>query len=142
VSLSDNPDGQLLLTGPLAVVELLEGQPGKLLPGSKLFLNRDYTLENIPASLEGKSFVCASIDRVRVVCRREGVAYFLTPSPGRNADSLAETLVKQGYEKAQVRAFLLFGSAVSICSVYQKRVAKDERIELGKWAVLVAASEK
>jgi hypothetical protein len=140
VTLSDNPDGQLLLAGPLAVVEAFEGQPRKLLPGSKLFLNRDYTLENIPSTLEGKSFVCASIDRLRVVCRREGVIYLLTPSPGRNLDSLAETLVKQGFQKAQVREFLLFGSTANICSVYQKRVAKDERIELGKWAVLVGAT--
>jgi hypothetical protein len=118
----------------------LEGQPGKLLPGSKLFLNRDYTVENLPSSLEGKSFVCASIDRLRVVCRREGVIYLLTPSVGRNPDSLAETLVKQGYQKAKVPEFLLIGSTANICSVYQKRVAKDERIELGKWAVLVAAT--
>jgi hypothetical protein len=51
---------------------------------------------------------------------------------------LAQALLAQDFQKAKIPEFLLFGSEANRCSVFQKRLAKDEPIELGKWGILVA----
>ncbi len=138
ITYSKNADGEALLSAEAAKIDVGEGSEAKLEPRAVLFTDRQYRVGNVPKPLRDKTFVRGSIDRVRAVCRQPGVVYILTPSKGRNKDSLAETLKKNGYRKAAVGEFMLFGNIPgNVCSVFQKRVAKGETIEFGKWGVLV-----
>ncbi|MEA1950849.1 MAG: sialidase family protein [Planctomycetota bacterium] len=137
ITFANNNDGQTLLAGKAATIDASEGTVAKLEPRAVLFTNRKYRVANLPKPLLGKTFVRGSIDRMRAVCREAGVVYILTPSKGRNQDSLAEALEKNGYRKAAVGEFMLFGNIIgNVCSVFQKRVEKGETIEFGKWGVL------
>ena len=68
---------------------------------------------------------------------REGVIFVITPLPNRNKDSVVEQLNKQGFEKAAVPEFRLFGSPANICTTFQKKAKTGERITIGKWGVLI-----
>jgi hypothetical protein len=47
-------------------------------------------------------------------------------------------LVEHGFRKVDLPEFQLFGgNAIDIVSVYQKQVAEGERLEFGKWVVLL-----
>ncbi len=106
--------------------------------GSILFTDRKYKIENLPGVLAKKRFLQSSINSVQAECTRSGSVWVVTPSTGRNADSQAEKLVAGGYKKVAVAEFLLFDNIPqNVCSVYQKSVKKGDKIELGKWAVLV-----
>jgi len=137
IELSANTDGQPLLTGPAAAVEPGDTERDQLLPGAKIFTNRTYVIASVPEALRGKKFLRASIDRVSVVCRKKGIVYVLTPSQGRNRDSLAPVLPDKGFQRSNVPEFLLFEGEANACSVFQKQVEAGETIELGKWGVLV-----
>ncbi len=136
--LRPNDDGQPLLNGPAAVFEPLEGETATLARKAKLFTNRRYVVHDCPASLAGKTFIRSSIDRVRAVCRKKGVVYVVTPLPDRNRDSVTKDLLRLGFQKARVPEFLLFGAIKgNICSVYQRQAEAGEKVELGKWGVLI-----
>ncbi len=138
ITYKNNADGQKLLDGKAAKIEATEGTAAELKPRAMLFTDRKYRVANLPKQLAGKTFVCGSIDRIRAVCREAGVVYILTPSKGRNNDSLAETLEKKGYRKVAVAEFMLFGNIPNnVCSVFQKQVSEGETIEFGKWGILV-----
>jgi BNR repeat-like domain len=136
---SDNADGEALLDGPVAVIEPLEGETDTFKKGALLFSNRaGYRVLNRPKALDGKAFVRATIDHDAVVCKKAGVVYVLTPQPNRNNDSVTETLLKAGFKKTNVPEFMLFDNIQgNICSVYQKQMQQDEKLELGKWGVIV-----
>ncbi|MBN2296472.1 MAG: exo-alpha-sialidase, partial [Pirellulales bacterium] len=138
ITYKKNTDGQKLLDGKAAKIEATEGSPAKLKSRALLFTDRQYCVADLPKQLVGKTFVRGSIDRIRAVCREAGVVYILTPSIGRNRDSLAGALEKDGYRKAAAAEFMLFGNIPgNVCSVFQKQVEKGEKIEFGKWGVLV-----
>jgi len=64
--------------------------------------------------------------------------YVLTPAKDRNRDSVVDQLLNQGFEKVSMKEFLLFGNIPgNICTVLQKELAKGEKIEFGKWGVVV-----
>jgi len=138
LKLDPNSDGQPILSGPAAELKLLEGNCEKLRRAATLFSDRSYVARDLPKELEGKRFAVSSIDRVRAVCTKPGVVYVITPSEGRNKDSLAAQLTAVGFRKTSLPEFLLFGNAAAnVCSVYQKQLDDGEPIELGKWGVLV-----
>lgn len=132
-----NADGQPLRAGPSAELEFSDGQADVLAPGVKLFLDRTYPALEVPAALRGKPFVRFNITGGRVVCRRAGTVYLLTPSAGRQRDSLAEVLLKRGFEKVNLPEFMLFTGEGNVCTVFQKQLVKGETLEFAKWAVLV-----
>ena len=106
--------------------------------GATLFSDRSYVARDLPKQLEGRRFVYSSIDRIRAVCTKPGVVYLITPSQGRNKDSLEPQLITKGFRKTNLPEFLLFGTVgANVCSVFQKELAEGGRIELGKWGVLV-----
>jgi BNR repeat protein len=137
-NLSDNKDGQPLLTGEAAVLEAQGCKTDTYRKGAMLFTNRKYVVHDEHKVLSGKTFICSSIDRDEAICREAGVVTVITPLPNRNGDSVSEALLKQGFKKARVPEFLLFGQiANNLCSVYQKRMEKDKKIVLGKWGVVI-----
>lgn len=132
-----NADGQPLRAGPSTELEFSDGQTDVLVPGVKLFLDRTFQAQEVPAALRGKPFVRFNITGARVVCRRAGTVYLLTPSAGRQRDSLAEALLKRGFEKVNLPEFMLFDGEANVCTAFQKQLAKGETLEFAKWAVLV-----
>lgn len=138
---STNADGSPLLDGPSPDIEFGEGEADTLRPGAKIFLDRNYTMEEVPEALRGKKFLRSNITGGRVVCRSPGAIYLLTPSAGRQRDSLATVLLKRGFKKAKMAEFMLFPGDQNICSVFQKQLEKDETISFDKWGVLVLAGE-
>ena len=137
VAQKSNPDGVALLTGSAAEFECAGGEADVFEPGALLFLNRAYTAKEAPAALRGFKFIRGKIDGVRAVCKKAGVVYVVTPSPGRNPDSRAARLLEGGFQKANLPEFLLFTGNQNRSSVYQKEVAAGDALALGQWGVLV-----
>ncbi len=128
-----------LRAGPAPELEFSEGQADVLVPGVKLFLDRTYGAKEVPAALCDKKFIRYSIERGRAICRRPGVIYLLTPSAGRQHDSLAEDLLKRGFQQVDIPECMLFDGQQNISSVFQKELKQDEVLEFEKWGVLVLA---
>jgi len=138
VQRNPNSDGAMLLNESAAEFECADGQSDTFESGVKLFSNRAHIAKEVPEALRGFKIIRSSIDSIRAVCRQSGVVYVITPSPGRNKDSLAAALLESGFQKVSLPEFLLFnGGNENLCSVYQKKVAVDESLVLGKWGVLV-----
>jgi predicted neuraminidase len=137
VKIAANADGQPLLAGPAAELEFGEGQADILAPGAQLFLDRNYVVREVPATLRGSPFVRFNITGGEARCRQPGVVWLATPSAGRQRDSLAETLTQQGFTKVNLPEFQLFDGVANLSTVYQKRLAAGENLRFGKWAVLV-----
>ncbi|NQT85119.1 exo-alpha-sialidase [bacterium] len=133
-----NDDGAVLAKGPAAQITPAAGSVDTFKAGTVLFTDRDYRAWDPPRELKGKRMLRDSIDRSSFTCTAPGVAYVLTPAKDRNRDSMADPLVKQGFEKVKMGEFLLFGNIPgNIVTVYQKRLAKGETIAFGKWGVVV-----
>jgi len=128
--------------GPAAQMTAEEGHFQALEIGTPLFSNRPYSLHSLPEPLSGKQFLFSTMEQTTATCRKPGMVYVLTPTNNRNPDSVEDQLLAQGFEKTSVSEFFLFapdgktsfGNAVCI---YQKRVTAGERIEFGKWGVLL-----
>lgn len=134
-------DGAPLLTGPGAQWQLGSGtQSVQFRQGDALFTNRSYVLWAVPEALAGRSFLRGSIDRQAAICTQAGVAFVVTPLPDRNSDSVAAELERQGFVRARLPEFLLMlvaNGEANIVTTYQKQVKVGERIEFGKWGVLI-----
>lgn len=139
VVLADNADAADLLQEPGAALEVAEGDEIALFKvGEKIFTNRDYQIEHVPEALAGARFVRGSIDETHATVHKDGVVYVLTPRPERNDDSAELSLLRQGFERAAVEEFILFGGiTANACTVFQKQCTSGESIEIGKWGVLV-----
>jgi predicted neuraminidase len=135
-----NEDGQPLLTGEAASLEPADGDILSVEQGAVIFSNRPYKWHAVPEPLAGKRFIQAPIDGLRVTVRDAGVVFVITPTKGRNRDSLADPLIEQGFSKAKLPEFLLFTEANApgnVCTTYQKVLEAGETIELGKWSVVI-----
>lgn len=139
IEFAANDDGRPLLSGE-AAIEPMEGRVEPVKPGAVLFSDRIYKLHDIPKPLADKRYVLGSIDAIRVECKESGPIFVVTPSHGRNADSLAEDLTKQGFIKVKLPEFLLFNelnAPGNVCTTYQKMLEAGETLELGKWGVVI-----
>ena len=139
LALKDNAGAAVLLAAPRAQMKADNGAVAPLQADALLFTDREYRLATLPAQFAGRDFIRASIDRgATAVCAAPGVVYVLTPAPERNRDSVEAALLAQGFVKAAVPEFVLFGgSAANACSVYQKTLQSGEKITIGKWGVIV-----
>lgn len=130
---------------PAAVIRVLEQRPGvdALVPGGKLFTNREFTLTDCPPWLKGKKFLRGRMERLNFTCVREGNIVVLTPDPAASKkDSRAAELEAAGFVRTKDPAFQLFGKNPNDqVRVYQKKLAAGEQLALGKWAVLVGFDE-
>jgi len=136
--LSDNADGEELLTGSPAKVSIDGGEVDGFAPDARLFRDRAYAVAEVPPALQGCSFVRGSIEGNAGVCTAGGVLYVLTPLAERNRDSLELDLRRRGFVKVRIPEFQLFDTGEgNVCSVFQKRVVEGESLKLGKWGVIV-----
>jgi hypothetical protein len=143
-----------------ALIHPIRGQhSGYVQPGLAIFNDRPYVFNtpfcpmnlatHVPEMLN-RSFVYSSIDGSAVTVTKPGMIYALTPSPARNSDSQEAALLEQGFEKVRMREMVLFlmgsadpgpgflpGRLTEAVTIYQKAAEKGERIEIGKWGILV-----
>jgi hypothetical protein len=137
----EEPEGRPLLTEGSAAALVTDSpvETDRFREGVKLFTDRTYTAPAPPEGLDGLAIVRAAIDGHPYRCVRPGVLYALTPSQQRTGAASQEiALVEHGFRKVALPEFQLFGgNAIDIVSVYQKQVAEGERLEFGKWVVLL-----
>lgn len=136
-----------LRTGPAPALEFNEGEADVLVRGAKLFLDGSFQALELPPALRGRKFVRFNSVLGRAVCRESGVIYVLAPAAG----ALGKALLKQGFAQVDLPSFRLFAGhdKISTVAVFQKLLAQDEAIALGKigvgargeFGVLVAAGE-
>jgi len=135
-----NADGKPLFKEPAGGLRSGDVAAQPLVAGAKLFSDRGYAAAEIPPALAGASFLPIAMDGSKqITCDRAGMVFFLTPVLDRNADSAAQPLLDQGFEKVALPEVPLFnpGSAANYCTLFQKRCVIGETIIVGKWAVPV-----
>ena len=138
LSLKSHDDGHTLIVDSPATLTNYEGEWASFKSGEVLFSNRNYTIGEIPDSLAGSRFLRSSIDTIKATCESAGVVWVLTPQPERNNDSLELELYRNGFQKAALPEFILFDQAYpNACTLFQKQVHEGEKIDLGKWGVLL-----
>jgi hypothetical protein len=145
LKLKANADAAPLLTAAGALITPGEGDMRPVGIGHTIFSNRGYTFtDKFPQELRAKRFLFGSIDRIDAVCAEAGTVFVLTPPVERNRDSLEPDLLKQGFVKAAIPEFVLFGmppdgrlSSSNVCAVYQRNVSKGDPLKFGKWGVLL-----
>ena len=135
LELNPNTNGVARMAGPAAGLAETAGETDVFDQGSKLFLNRDYTVGSVPEALRGFHFIRRNLGKLHAVCRKAGVVYVLTPSTGRDPFSLEAELFERGFKKVNLPEFPLFASVR--CSVFQKQLAAGEALDAGAWGVLV-----
>lgn len=106
---------------------------------ARLFSDRPYRLAEVPAALQGKSFLRHPIEGLRVRCRKPGELLVLTPCEVPHATSIAQSLRAHGFtQDTTLPAFQLFGTnAHERVILYRKTLAADESLKLGKWCILL-----
>ena len=136
----ENQDGEALLSGTGADIDISDGEVDEIGRGAVLFSDRSYAWHEVPDVLRGKRFARMSIDGGTVNVTDEGVLFVATPLPNRNRDSLEASLLEQGFAKAALPEFLIFehsSGSNNLCSLFQKEVEEGETIELGKWGIAI-----
>lgn len=108
-----------------------------LTTGVKLFTDRDYTLEEAPEAVMGKPFLRTSIERTEVTVTKPGLLYALTPTKRPKAASQEDALVEAGFTKVDVPETQFFPGEINRVSLYQKQVAKGEKLRIKKLVFLV-----
>lgn len=138
--LDSNADGAQMLSGSAAKLKPASGEVTSVSNGAVLFTDRGYTMKNMPSALSGKRFIVAGIGGAAATCEEAGSVFVLTPTKGRNSDSLADELLKQGFQKVNLPEFMLFDESNptgNICTTYQKELAEGETLKVGKWGVII-----
>lgn len=138
VDLDGNADAAPFVAGPRARMRAAGGEIRDFATDALLFDDREYRLAGVPAEMKGRQFVFSSISGAAADCLEDGMVYVLTPAPKRNRDSVETELLPQGFVKAAVPEFFLFGrGAANTGTVYQKAVKAGDKVAFGKWGVLV-----
>jgi hypothetical protein len=136
-------NAQAFIPGPAAELDAPGGEIRELKRNALMYGNRTHTFFDVPPVLEGRRFVFSTLESLEVVCRKEGMVYVATPSPGRNpGDSAEAELLKQGFAKTDVPEFVIclvkeVARPQETCSVYQKMLKPGEAVRFGRWGVLV-----
>jgi hypothetical protein len=125
-------------------VNVIDGELREATIGKPIFANRAYVFhELLPEALRGRPFVFSVMEKAAVEITTPGVVHVLTPTPDRNHDSQTAALEKQGFVRTNIPEFLLFPntngdvSPANVVSVYQKKMAAGDRLEIGKWGVVL-----
>lgn len=137
---NDNANGKPLRQTKLGTLTCAEAKPKPLAPGAKLFTDRAYIAAGFPPALKNAHFLPIAMNGQKTVkCQRSGTIFFLTPAQDRNRDSVAQSLMDQGFEKVALPEVPLFNptSTANFCTLYQKDCTAGETILIGKWALPV-----
>ena len=135
-----NADGVPLVMADAGALADPKWETVPLKSGAKLFTDRAYAVAEgqLPKGWDGVDFLRIPLmGEQTVVCSKTGVVGVLTPLPGRNRDSLVESLEAQGFRKVALPEIRLFdpSNTANFSTLYQKRCVAGEKIRIGKWGV-------
>lgn len=105
--------------------------------GVKLFTDREYVLDEMPAEVAGLSFLRTSITETDVIVKTGGWLYALTPTTRPQAASQEEPLKAAGFVKVDVPEVQFFPGEINRVSLYRKEVAEGDRLRFKKLVFLV-----
>ena len=139
--LRPNSDGSPLISGTPAGWKNETGEIMEFKQSARVFSDRPDLLLNVPELLADSRFIYDSQTATRAVCTSDGVAYVITPSEGRNGDSLHAELLEKGFTKTAVKEFLLYNipprAETNLMTTYQKSFKAGDELNLGKWGVIL-----
>jgi predicted neuraminidase len=113
--------------------------PAVLKPGVKLFTDREYVVDEVPAVVRELPFHRTSIERLDVIVSHRGTLYALTPTERPKAASQEAALKRAGFERVEVPEAQLFSGEINRVSLYRKAVKTGERFQFSKMVLLVLA---
>ena len=137
---SKGTDGKPMRTTKPGTLASTDAKPQPLIPGAKLFADRDYLAAKLPDAIKSAHFLPIAMNGEKTLkCERPGTVFFLTPALDRSRDSTAQALIDQGFEKVALPEIPLFipEMAANYSTLFQKDCAAGETILIGKWAVPV-----
>jgi hypothetical protein len=112
-------------------------EPAIMKPGVKLFTDRDYVIDEMPAAIKDLPFHRTSIEKLDVTVTKPGTLFALTPTIRPKAASQEEALQKAGFTKVDVPETQLFPGEINRVSLYRKEVKAGERLQFKKFVLLV-----
>ncbi len=126
-----NADGKPMRTTSPGTITSTDVKAQALVPGAKLFNDRDYIAAELPAALKKAHFLPIAMNGQKTIkCERAGTVFFLTPAHDRNRDTVAQPLMDQGFEKVALPEVPLFNptSTGNFCTLFQKDCVVGETI--------------
>jgi predicted neuraminidase len=113
--------------------------PAFMKPGVKLFTDREYVIDEMPALVKDLPFYRTSIEKLDVTVTKPGTLFALTPTIRPQAASQEEALQKAGFTKVDAPEVQLFPGEINRVSLYRKAVKAGERLQFKKMVLLVLA---
>ncbi len=113
--------------------------PAVMKRGVKLFDDRDYVIDEMPAAVKDLPFHRTSIEKLDVTITKPGTLFALTPTIRPQAACQEEALQKAGFTKVVVPEVQLFPGEINRVSLYRKAVKAGERLQFKKMVLLVLA---
>ncbi|MDF1825625.1 MAG: DUF1080 domain-containing protein [Verrucomicrobiales bacterium] len=104
--------------------------------GVKLYTDRNYSLIEVPDSLQGRTFLHTSIEGYSIECTTPGDLYILTLSQDNPANQ-SDFLLNHGFRKVDIPGFQLAEGDVHRALTYHKRMESGEKLEIGKTTLTV-----
>ena len=119
-----------------------QGEATDFKKGERLFSNRQYSILEVPEPLAGMRFWRTDIESQQALrCVAPFTLYAVTPV-AHPSNSLARTLLSQGFERVDAEPFQLFGAAAADrAGIYRKTLDVGEVIDTRKWVVLLTRDE-
>ena len=112
-------------------------QPAVMKPGVRLFTDRDYAIDELPAAVEGLPLLRTSIENLSVEVTAPGLLFAVSPTlrPGAASQELA--LTQSGFVKVDSPETQLFPGVINRVSLYRRRVQAGETFRFKKFVVFV-----
>ena len=114
-------------------------EPAFMKRGVKLFTDREYVIDEMPALVKDLPFHRTSIEKLDMTVTKPGTLFALTPTIRPKAASQEKALQKAGFTKVDVPEVQLFPGEINRVSLYRKAVKQGERLQFKKLVLLVFA---
>lgn len=111
-------------------------EPAVLKRGVKLFTDREYVVEELPAGMEGLSFLRTSIEKCAVEVQKPGTLFAVTPAIRPSAASQDVALRRQGFRRVDGPEVQFFPGLINRVVAYQREVKAGDRFRFSKMVVL------
>lgn len=114
-------------------------EPAVMKPGVKLFTDRAYVIDEMPAGVRNLPFLRTSIEKLDATVTKAGTLFALTPTVRPKAASQEVALQKAGFTKVDTPETQLFPGEINRVTLYQRKVKPGEQLQFRKLVLLVFA---
>jgi len=122
-----------------------EGTIETLNVGAKVWSTNDYVFTNLPKAFEGKPYILWTINGPnKILSLRSGWVYAITGEVKDLSSTVSqmETLDNHNFTLLDTAFWNIWSAPLKNNYVYEKYVEKGEKIELGRWSVLIMSDTK